>query len=74
MVKYIKKFNEIREFVDFIEKKGYTIRVRHKGDLILEVGSKKPNFLLKNTVGNLRICYLNALKLMLKLGLSIIKG
>ena len=74
MVKYIKKFNEIREFVDFIEKKGYTIRVRHNGDLILEVGSKKPNFLLKNTVGNLRICYLNALKLMLKLGLSIIKS
>ncbi|HID47835.1 MAG TPA: hypothetical protein EYH15_05565 [Methanothermococcus okinawensis] len=74
MVKYIKKLKEIREFVDFIEKKGYTIRVRHNDDLILELGSKKPNFLLKNVLGNVRICYLNALKLMLKLGISLIKS
>ncbi|GBF35985.1 MAG TPA: hypothetical protein EYG77_01525 [Methanothermococcus okinawensis] len=73
MIKYIKKFNEMKEFVDFLEKRGYTIRIRHKEDLILEIGSKKPNYLLKNTVGNLRICYLNTLKLILKLGLSIIK-
>ncbi|HIQ38397.1 MAG TPA: hypothetical protein EYH53_00110 [Methanothermococcus okinawensis] len=74
MVKYIKKFNEMRKFVDFIEKKGYTIRIHHKGDLILEIGGKKPNYLLKNTLGNLRICYLNTLKLVLKLGLSMIKS
>jgi len=74
MVKYIKMFDEIREFVDFIEKKGYTVRVRHKGDLILEIGGKKSDFLLRSTVGNIRISYLNALKLMLKLGISIIKS
>ncbi|HIQ32555.1 MAG TPA: hypothetical protein EYH55_03645 [Methanothermococcus okinawensis] len=74
MVKYIKKFNEIREFVDFIEKKGYTLRVRHKESLILEIGSKRPDPLLKKLIGNVRISYLNALKLMLKLGISIIKG
>ncbi|AXI25204.1 hypothetical protein CFE53_03180 [Methanofervidicoccus sp. A16] len=74
MVKYIKKFNEFKEFVDFIEKKGYTLRVRYKRDLVLEIGSKKPNFLLKNTVGNVRVCYFNALKLMWKLGISMIKS
>ena len=73
MVKYIKKFNQMMEVVNHLEKKGYSIRICHNGNLVLETGSNNPNYLLKNTVGNIKIRYIPALKLISKLGLSLIK-
>ena len=73
MVKYIKKFNQMKEVVNYLEKKGYSIRIYHNDNLVLETGSNNPNYLLKNTVGNIKIQYIPALKLISKLGLSLIE-
>ena len=73
MVKYIKKFNQMKEVVNYLEKKGYSIRIYHNDNLVLETRSNNPNYLLKNTVGNIKIRYIPALKLISKLGLSLIK-
>ncbi len=71
MVKYINQFKDIKRAIEYLENRGYTICVRHDNDIILETG--KSDILTRNTVGNIKIHYINALKLLGKTSIALLR-
>jgi len=67
MINYINKVKQIKKAIEYMEDRGYSINVRHKNNPILEVGKVKTNPIIKNTIGNVKIHYLNTMKVLLKL-------
>lgn len=73
MINYINKFKQMKEVVKCIEDSGYSIYVHYKDKPILEIGTKKSNILLKNTVGDVKIHCLNTAKLMAKISTEMLR-
>jgi len=74
MINYINKFKQMKEVVKCIEDSGYSIYIHHKDKPILEVGTKKSNYMVKNTVGDVKIHYINTTKLIAKLGIELLRS
>ncbi|ABR56963.1 hypothetical protein [Methanococcus aeolicus] len=73
MITHINKIEHIKEVVKFVENSGYTINIHTNNKLIMEIGTDRPDFLSKNTIGNVKIHYINSTKLMAKIGIELLR-
>ncbi|ABR54619.1 conserved hypothetical protein [Methanococcus vannielii SB] len=67
MTNYINKLKQIKTAIEYMEDRGYSINVTHNTDPILQIGNQKANFIIKNTIGNVKVHYINTAKLLLKM-------
>lgn len=67
MTNYINKFKQIKTAIEYMEDRGYSINVTHNNDPILQIGNQKTNLIIKNTIGNVKVHYINTAKLLLKM-------
>ncbi|AEK20422.1 hypothetical protein HNP92_000543 [Methanococcus maripaludis] len=67
MINYINKFKQIKKAIDYMDDRGYSINVKHENNPVIEIGNKKTNPIIKNTIGNVKVHYINTAKLLLKM-------
>ncbi|WP_245326394.1 hypothetical protein [Methanococcus voltae] len=64
MKNYINQYKQLKTAIEYISEKGYTVNIRQNEKPIMVVGKHaKPNFVLKNTVGNVKVNCINTVKL-----------
>lgn len=73
MITHINKIKYIKEIVEFVENSGYTVNIHTNNKPIMEIGADSPDFLSKNTIGNVKIHYINSTKLMAKIGIELLR-